>query len=230
MDPQQLLHAVMSRTVVLRFPRKRLATFGATEILYHLVTPVEGTPTQSLLREGLVKSQRPRIITRETLLHRFQGFGPESEAFEQFLKNNFSDSFRSLEYTFHNELQRATPHQDDPRVLARSIKKDLEARNAERETVIVGPAEGWNLSLMKFILEETSQSFAANVRELDEHGLFDPGTLQDQRRRRDIEQLFRQAETEPSKISTLAHRLKQEHLFEEYEDRFFRLVQRGSSR
>lgn len=78
---------------------------------------------------------------------------------------------------------------------------------------------------MKFILEETSQSFAVNLRELDERGLFNPESS-DERNRREVNNLFRKAESEPALIKPLADLLNKTRLFDEFQDRFFGLVNR----
>ena len=213
----------LNKTEILLFPRHRLATFGRTEINYQLVTSVSRRPQQANLRTGTVIAERPQIITPDRFAQRFEGFSEENAQFESFLKNNFGDSFRGLEYTFRNNLETIEVRPTDARELADVIRADIAARDVSRSAVIVGPEQGWGFSLMKFILEETSQSFVANFRELSEHGFFNP-EFQTERRRREANALFRRAETNPSLIKPLADLLKRYDLFEEFQDRFFTLV------
>jgi hypothetical protein len=79
---------------------------------------------------------------------------------------------------------------------------------------------------MKFILEETSQSFSVNLQELDERGFFDPDAPE-ARQRREVEALLRRAEKDPSLVNALASLLHRTHLFDEYQDQFFRLIKRS---
>lgn len=223
--PYNHLWETLRQTTVLRFPRHRLATFGRTEIQYQLVTSVSTEPLLANLRSGKVIAERPQILTPDMFSQRFQGFGDDSSSFERFLKENFSDSFRGLEYSFRNELSATEPHRTDPRELAKNIRRDLDARDVARAAVIMGPESGWSFSLMKFILEETSQSFSVNLRELDERGLFNP-ERGEERQRREVETLFRKAESDPSLIKPLAALLNRTELFDEFQDRFFALVQR----
>jgi hypothetical protein len=225
--PYNHLWETLRQTTVLRFPRHRLATFGRTEIQYQLVTAISVVPGVSNLRTGKVIAERPHILTPDMFSQRFQGFGDDSSAFERFLKDNFSDSFRGLEYSFRNELTTTEPHRTDARELAKNIRRDLDARDVARAAVIMGPESGWSFSLMKFILEETSQSFAVNLRELDERGLFNP-ERSEERHRREVELLFRKADSDPSLIKSLAALLNRAQLFDEYQDRFFALVNRTS--
>ena len=227
MDRFRQLQEILERTVVLRFPRHRLATFGDSEIHYHLVTPLPETADRSTLRTGRVTALRPKILTPDALRHHFEGFGEDAEGFERLLKDNFSDSFRGLDYVFQNKLLTAEERHDRDQDLAQALRRDLDERGADRDAVIRGPAGGYPLSLMKFMLEETSRSFAANMRELDEHGLFDPEGREFRRRKAEVERLFREAAGSSDRIKTLAAKLKEFGLFDDYQDRFFRLVKSG---
>lgn len=226
MDGLQKLRDIMDQTVVLRFPRRRLATFGDSEIQYHLVTPHPELPARSFLRVGRVSALRPQILTPESFTRHFEGFGEEGDGFERLLRDHFSDSFRGLEYVFQNKPDTMEERRRDAQGLARSLQQDLDDRDALRVAVIQGPVWGWPLSLMKFMLEETGRSFPSNVRELDERGLFDPAGLALRRQRVEIERLFRAAEGSPERLKELAAALKARGLFEEHQDRFFNLVKR----
>lgn len=212
---------------VLRFPRHRLATFGSSEISYQLVTAVSAMPAMAKVRSGRVIAERPQILTPTAYAERFKGFGEDEAAYERFLKDNFTESFRGLEYNFRNDLMSTEPHHQDAREIAKNIRKDLDARDVGRGAVILAPEATWGFALMKFILEETSQSFAVNLRELEERGLFNP-EAPEERRRREVEACFRRAEADPSLVNSLAELLNRYRLFNDYQDRFFQLVKRGS--
>jgi hypothetical protein len=221
--------AVMRQTRVIRFPKHRLATFGSSEIRYSLVSSLSAFPPKAMLRLGRVTAERPKILTPDAFRQRFSGFGDDQEKFAGWLTENYAEAFRGLEYTFRNTLDGTSSHSLAARELADNIKRDLDVRDVPRAAVIFGPEAGWQFSLMRFIVEETSQSFAANMRELEEHGLFDPEQAEEHRRRREIERLFREARLDASRVSALASYLKESRLFDQYQDRFFELVQ-GRSR
>jgi hypothetical protein len=198
-NPFRQLRTTLRQTRVVRFPKHRLSTFGDSEIHYQLVSAVSEAPPLSTLRTGRVVALRPQILTPETLAQRFEGFGEEGRDFESFLKENFSDSFRGLEYNFKNVLESAEQKHLDARELAGNIQKDLDAREVARAAVILGPESGWAFSLMKFILEETSQSFAANLRELEDRGFFNADAAEE-RRRREVDFLLGQARGNPTLV------------------------------
>ena len=72
----------VEQTWVVRYPRQRLATFGATNIAYYVVTePVYEEPDaqkkEGVVRTGRVKSERPAVVT-PTYAMNLQGFSPEA--------------------------------------------------------------------------------------------------------------------------------------------------------
>jgi hypothetical protein len=215
---------ILEETRVLRFPRHQLATFGSTEIQYHLVTAVSAAPAQSNLRTGLLIAKRPKIVTPESLADRFEGFGEQAKEFEKWLKEHYREAFRALEYNFRNQPENMHSHALDARELSANIERDLDRTSPPRSALLFAPESGWTFALMKFILEETWRSFKSNVQELEDRGLFDPAQADLQRRRRDIESLFRAARQDASALRVLGERLKEYGLFEEYQDRFFALV------
>jgi hypothetical protein len=215
---------IFERTRLVRLPKHRLATFGATDLHYSLITPLSSEPPRSALRLGRITAERPKIITADSFRKHFEGFGPGSELFEDWLKDVFSDAFRGLQYSFKNTLEGMSPHHTDTDGLLRKVLEDLDRRDVPRAAVIVGPEEGWPLALMKLIMEELTQSFPANVRELEERGLFDPAQTMLNRRRREVELLFSRSVSDPSALDALAKKLKEYDLFDEYQDRFFSLV------
>ena len=65
-------------TEILRSPRQSLATFGTTNIYYYLVTEpaytdITGAADETVVREGRVIAERPRIVT-PYYLSRLEGF------------------------------------------------------------------------------------------------------------------------------------------------------------
>ena len=68
----------VKHTEILRPPKRSLATFGTTNIYYYLVTEpayaeLVETATETVVREGRVIAERPRIVTPYYLSH-LEGF------------------------------------------------------------------------------------------------------------------------------------------------------------
>lgn len=157
----------------MRPPKRLLATFGATRIEYHLVSPMDGAPTKTRLREGMVVSERPKIMTPDSLKERFEGFGDDAASFREFLDSRYAELLRALEYTFRNDGLRSTVVASPPEETSARIVSDVDSRDVAQAAVITTPDAAWSLALMSFTLEEAKRSFPTNVKDLDRRGLFE---------------------------------------------------------
>lgn len=217
------LRSLLAGIEILRAPRRRLATFGATRIEYHLISPLAGTPARTRLREGSVVSERPKILTPEAFQERFEGFGDDDAEFARWANTAYRDLLRALEYNFRNQGLAAREVGEDARLVAENLLKDLDARDQTERAVIRCPDAGWSLALMKFTLDEASRSFPTHLRDLERRGAFAPDGGELERRRRKVEAMFPTAARDPRARDELGRRLREWGLFEEYEDRFLSL-------
>lgn len=212
----------MEQTQILRAPIKALATFGATRIEYHLVSPVENLEGKTRLREGTVTSQKPAVLTPEAFAERFQGFGEEAREILDLLRPSYRDLLRALEYNFRNEGFSTRVLSENPRVVTDRMQAELDGRDAKDQAIIGCPDGAWSVALMKFSLDEAARSFPTHVRDLDRRGFFDPSRKELERRRKEIAALFASA-GDHSVREALGRKLKEYGLFEEYEDRYLGL-------
>lgn len=224
MSKLQAFHRLFELTEVVRFPKHHLATFGNSEIHYYLVSDISGEKGSCRLRTGRVSSVRPQILIRETLQKRFAGFGEEGEQFGRWLLERFGETLRGLEYVFQNELEEEQTLTVSSREMVERLRNQLGYEQTMRSAVIRGPDKGWQLSLLKFVIEETARSFQSNVQELEERGFFDPAQKEMSRRHREIQDLFRLVSHDRSYMDSLGQKLREYGLFSEYEDKFFSLV------
>lgn len=222
MDKERL-RALLTGIEVLRAPRRRLATFGPTRLQYHLISPLEGSPARTRLREGTVLSEKPKILTPDAFKERFSGFGDDAAEFARWADAAYRDLLRALEYNFRNQGQAAREVSEDARLVGENLLKDLDARDQTEAAVIRCPDAGWSLALMKFTLDEASRSFPGHLRDLERRGAFAPDGGELDRRRRKAEAMFPAAAKDPAAREELGRRLREWGLFEEYEDRFLSL-------
>lgn len=223
MEPVEALK-ILKATRILRAPRKRLATFSDTRIDYHLISSIDRPGKHCRLREGIVLAAKPSILTPDTFKERFEGFGPEAREFAQAISSIYQDVLRVVEYKFRNEARSVRLIKESSRAVSERIKADLDSRDVLHAVVVACPDAGWQLSLMKFIIEETQTSFPYHAREMEEHDMFDPAGRMERKKRYEIEDLFRKACADRSKVSELGKKLKEYGLFEQYEDKFFSLL------
>jgi hypothetical protein len=223
MTPDKNFMHLLEQVQIVRSPKQLLATFGTTVLRYSVISALPEALDQCRLRTGLVTAQKPQILTPEHLQKRFEGFGNDAEGFGKALEQHYGESLKALGYVFRNELEHATVEHSPLAMMTDRIAGRIDDENQLRTTLMQAPDPIWSFAIMKFIVDLSLRSFPANVRELDERGLFNPGERERSRQRLEIERLFREAAANPPVRLKLGETLKSWGLFSEYEDRFFSL-------
>jgi len=230
-DEERIGEAV-SHTEILRPPRRSLATFGTTNIYYYLLTEpayselVKGS-TETVIREGRVIAERPRIVT-PYYLSRIEGFSPDAKRYFDMLINTHGANAPGLFYSYKNEPKELTIVSDNLLAVVNKLNLDIDKSGNPLTSIIKGLDELWDVSLMKFIYELTRSSLPDNLLQLGSKGLLDidsGGVPADARVR--IEELFKLAGNGEIEPRELKDELDRWGLFEEYEDRFFKIFKRG---
>jgi len=229
-DDDRIKYAV-KHTEILRTPKQSLATFGTTNIYYYLVTEpayseLVKNVTETVVREGRVIAERPRIVT-PYYLSRLEGFSSEARGYFEALIRTHGPDAPGLFYTYKNEPKELTIVSDNLLSVVNKLNEEIDKRGDPLTSIIRGEDELWDVSLMKFIYEMTRSSLRNNLLQMGSRGLLDidaSGIPIDARVR--IDELFRKV----SKGEREPHELKAEldrwSLFEAYEDRFFNLFKK----
>ena len=229
-DDERITYAARN-TEILRLPQQTLATFGMTNISYYLVTkPIYSElakdVTETVVREGRVIADRPRIVT-PYYLSRLEGFSADAKKYFEMLIKTHGPNAPGLFYTYRNEPKGLTIVAENLGAVVERLNSEIDKRGDPLVTIIKGQDELWDVSLMRFIHEITQKSLQENLSQLRAKGLLDVdagGVPIDARLR--IEELFKklsQGEIEPS---VLKDELERWSLFEEYQDRFFSIFRR----
>lgn len=230
MDEQdRRLYDAIESTYVVRPPKQALATFGATSVRYYLVTvpsyrdlDVPHGGEESVVREGVVHAERPQVVTPHYLLQH-EGFGDNAERYLQSLIEEFGPDQPGLMYRYKNDGGETAVVSGSAAEVTQKIIDRLDKEHKPLEAVIRGSDDLWDVSLMKFIYELTSNSARSNAAELRTQGLLqmDGGVPRDARQR--IERMLdeaRRGNIEPGEV----HReIERWDLFDEYQDRFLKL-------
>jgi len=227
----------IDNTEVLRLPKQQLATFGTTCVNYYLLTEpvyIELVHTsvkkeETIIREGKVSSERPRIVTPSYLI-KLEGFGENARSYLEMVIREYGPHAPGLFYNYKNEPNpEALSIVSDPLpVVAGTINEKIDKEGNRLAAIIKGVDELWDVSLLKFIKELTEGSLKSNILDLSRRGLLDidrTGVPMDARYR--IEELFGQVERGESDPSTLKSELDRWELFPEYEDRFLSLFRKS---
>ena len=229
-DDEKIRYAVR-HTEILRLPKQTIATFGMTNIYYYLVTEpayseLVKTVTETVVREGRVITERPRIVT-PYYLSRLEGFSPEARKYFDMLVRVHGANAPGLFYTYRNEPKELNIVSDNLLSVVNKLNAEIDKRGDLLTSIIKGEDELWDVSLMKFIYELTRSSLRDNLTQMGTMGLLDvdAGGIPAEARLR-IEELFTEVlrgEYEPNELKA---ELDRWGLFEEYEDRFFDIFRR----
>lgn len=215
--PSDFWYAVNNTEVVV-MPLRRLETFGATVVDYHLVTELMDSVNRVRVREGRIHAFRPQIVTPSSFVESIlEGFQHEAaEAYANWLREHESDLL-ILRYGFRirKEGSRDEIVSDAMDTVLERVRSDLDRRPNPLAALVRGVDEPWEVCLVKLMVEMVQRSA--------------PGHMQDLRAdptgsRHDIETAFRRAARDASAVPALAACLKSHGLFKEYEDRFFAVV------
>jgi hypothetical protein len=216
-------------TEILRHPRQHLATFGTTNIYYYLVTePVYSELTkdisETVIREGRVIAERPKIITPYYLTH-IEGFSYDARQYFEMLLRMHGPDTPGLFYTYKNEPKGLNIVSDSWLAVVEKLNIDIDKKGDPLTSIIKGQDDLWDVSLLKFIYEISTRSAPANIAQLGSRGLLgmSHGGIP-VGARRTIEEMFLQVARGEIKPHELERELNRWGAFEEYQDRFFSLV------
>jgi hypothetical protein len=225
------IREAVRHTEILRPPKRSLATFGTTNIYYYLVTEpayaelVEAA-TETVVREGRVIAERPRIVT-PYYLSRLEGFSSEAKKYLDMLIKTHGPNAPGMFYTYKNEPKELNIVSDNLLAVVDKLNDDIDKRGDPLASIIRGQDELWDVSLMKFIYEMTRSSLPDNIMQMGTKGLLDidsRGIPMDVRMR--VEELFNLAYKGDIEPKELKEELDRWGLFEEYEDRFFAIFKK----
>ena len=218
-------------TEILRPPRQSLATFGTTNIYYYLVTEpayaeITGAVDETVVREGRVIAERPRIIT-PYYLSRLEGFSLEARKYLDTLIKVYGPDAPGLFYTYRNEPKGLNIVADKWLAVVDKLNAEIDKRGDPLTSIIKGEDELWDVSLMKFIYQLARSSLQDNLSQMGARGLLnvDSGGVPVDARLR-IEELFGKAMKGEYAPHDLKDELDRWNLFAEYEDRFFAIFKK----
>ena len=211
----------VNNTELVASPSNRLETFGDTIVNYHLVCELMDSVGKVRIREGRLKALKPEIILPQSLGQMdLEEFGQDAKQYADWLAEHGGE-LKILQYGFRIQKQEikeyiVTDHLDN--VMER-IKSEVAAKDDPLSAVLVGVDSPWEVCLLKLMVDLVQHSAKDNMFDIQHHA-FDLQTNMEET----IEREFLEASRDPIKINALADRLKQNDLWEKYEDRFFALV------
>lgn len=224
------LRKAIKQTEILRHPKQSLATFGITVVNYYMLSaPVyeeANKNEETVIREGKVSAERPRIVT-PFFLSRLEGFSENAKRYMEFVMRHLGPHAPGLLYSYKNESGQLSIVSDRLDLVAGRLTENIDKSGDKLSAIIKGVDELWDISLIKFISDLTENSLKSNLLDLNQRGLLkvDRTGVPDEARLR-IEELFQEVAMGESDPSNLKKEIDRWDLFGEYEDRFLNLFRK----
>jgi hypothetical protein len=216
-------------TEILRHPRQHLATFGITNIYYYLLTEptyveIVHETNETVIREGRVIAERPKIVTPYYLTH-IEGFSYDASRYFETLLRMHGPNAPGLFYSYRNEPRSLNIVADRWSAVADKLNEDIDKKGDPLISIIKGQDDLWDVSLLKFIYEISTRSVPSNIAQLGSRGLLgmSHGGIP-VGARQIIEEMFEKVARGEMRAYELETELNRWGAFEEYQDRFFALV------
>jgi len=229
MDINKKIEYAVKQTKILRAPKQSLSTFGSTNIYYYIVTEPAYTEMtnnikETVIREGRIIAERPRIVTPYYLSH-LEGFSQDARRYFDMLLKTQGAKTTGLFYTYRNEPKELNIVSNTLLEVVDTLNEKIDKQGDPLTSIIKGEDEMWDVSLMKFIYETTRKSLQSNIWQMSARGLLDidhAGVPLDARVR--VDELFRKVSADEADPSELKAELDRWNLFDEYEDRFLNII------
>ncbi len=172
LSPDDFTYA-LENTHVLLAPSQRLDTFGTSLFNYFLVTEEMGTVNLSRVREGHIHAERPQIVTPQNMTRLLlEGFGDQGERFAEQISAQ-SGRFAFLKYGFRvskSDVRSYDVHESVEKV-AGQLKEDLLRKNEPLTALLTGVDDGWEVCLLKFMIDMINASVPGNMGDFRERGM-----------------------------------------------------------
>ena len=163
----------LENTRVLLAPSKRLDTFGTSLFNYFLVTEEMDAVNHSRVREGHIHAERPQIITPQTMAKLLlEGFGDQGERFAEQISGQ-AERFAFLKYGFRvskSDIRSYDVHESVENVSGR-LKDELVRKNEPLTALLTGVDDGWEVCLLKFMVDMIHSSAPGNMGDFRERGM-----------------------------------------------------------
>jgi len=217
----------VNNTELVATPTNRLETFGDTVVNYHLVCELMDNVNKVVVREGQLKALKPEIITPQSLGQMdLEDFGQDAEQYADWLAQHSGD-LKILQYGFRIQKQEIKEYVVTDRLdnVMDRVKAEVEAKDDPLSAILIGVNSPWEVCLLKLMVDLVQHSAKDNILDIQHQATTLKNNLSES-----IERGFLETSREPSGINALADLLKQNGLWDKYEDRFFALVKASKSR
>ncbi|MEA2015677.1 MAG: hypothetical protein U9O59_03030 [Actinomycetota bacterium] len=165
MDLEEKIKMVIEKTEIIKQPEKLLSSFDSTIIHYYmLAVPMylefegKSSDTETIIREGKITWQKPKVITPSYML-RVEGFSGEArKAFEMLAEEDNDLAMILYGLRMSRDFEKMEIVSNSLTSVAKKISGNIEKKKDPYSAVIRGVDEFWDVSLSKFIQEIVTKS------------------------------------------------------------------------
>ncbi len=231
MDEEKIKYALRN-TKILRLPKRKIATFGTTNVNYYLITELLENVVE--IREGKITAERPRIIPPLSSGYGYlEGFEEyqSSEAFLAFFRKYMRGLYYS--FKFRNETEKINSVYNPFKKVVNKIFEIVDKEDGSAGVIKGVDTDTWAISLTKFLKKTVESSVNTNVTELEERGFFEQAGYERLKfrtykelpysLRRKVEELFEKAKRGKLKIKELGEELIKLGVYHIYIEQFLEL-------
>ena len=172
LSPDDFTYALENSRVLLA-PTQRLDTFGTSLFNYFLVTEEMDAVNLSRVREGHIHAERPQIVTPQNMTKLLlEGFSDQGQRFAEQISGQGA-RFAFLKYGFRvskSDIRSYDVHESLENV-AGKLKTELELKNEPLTALLTGVDDGWEICLLKFMVDLMAASYPGNVGDFRERGM-----------------------------------------------------------
>jgi hypothetical protein len=172
LTPDDFTYA-LENTRVLLAPSQRLDTFGTSRFDYFLVTEEMDAVNLSRVREGHINAERPQIMTPQNMSKLLlEGFGDQGRRFAEQISGQ-AERLAFLKYGFRISKSdiRAYDVHESLEAVAGKLKDELQRKNEPLTALLTGVDDGWEVCLLKFMVDMITASMPGNLGDFRERGM-----------------------------------------------------------
>lgn len=163
----------LENTRVVHHPEKRLETFSTSVLNYYLITEDMDSVNVSRVREGSIHAERPQIISPQNFSKLLlEGFGDTAERYKEAL-NQIGQQLTFLQYGFRVKKSDIRVYEINESIehVTGKVQAEVIDKKDPLAAVLTGVDDGWEVCLLKFMMEMASSSGEKNIQELRRNGL-----------------------------------------------------------
>jgi hypothetical protein len=163
----------LENTRVVRAPQRHLETFQTSVLNYFLITEHMDRANVSRVREGSIHAERPQILTPANFSRLLlEGFGEQAGKFAEMINRN-GGQVALLRYGFRvskSDVRFYEVHESVGEVTEK-VRLEVEGRQDPLAAVLTGVDDGWEVCLLKFMLDMAMASGGDNLKDFKDRGL-----------------------------------------------------------